>query len=169
MMFNISINKSVHVIPTDFQLPRYSSAFDIIYFLYESVQEKVRIVNYDELLNIYLEKLNLYLEIFDSNKRLDKKELNNEIEEREYFAGYVVIVLLPIIVADSDESEIIEVFKEKTEEELYNIENGDIALQYYKNENYLKMITKRFEEFDKKGWFLSRQYPNIKLKFRSNV
>ncbi|XP_075228396.1 uncharacterized protein LOC142328471 [Lycorma delicatula] len=156
MMLKYVNNEPVNAILIDFQMCRYTSlAFDLIYFMISSVQEDIRTKQYDKLLDIYLEKLNQNLEIFGSKKRLDKRELNKAIEERKFFAPFVTLVFLPTLLANPDKCEIID-YKEMTQEDLKNIENNTALSSNYKNENYLKLLPKLLEEFDKKGLFLRR-------------
>ncbi|XP_075226811.1 uncharacterized protein LOC142327546 [Lycorma delicatula] len=154
MMFKYIDNKPVHNIPIDLQLCRYATpAFDIVYFMNGSPKEEVRIEKYNDLLNIYLDKLNTHLEIFGSDKRLSKIELKKAIDDCGIYGVHVTISILPLLLADPDKIEIVEV-KEMSVEEFKNIESNNTMDAYFKNEEYLKILKTRFEEFEKKGWYL---------------
>ncbi|XP_075210314.1 uncharacterized protein LOC142317642 [Lycorma delicatula] len=85
MMFKYIDNKPIEFIPIDLQICRYANpVLDIIYFLYGSVREEVRIEKYDDLLNIYLNKLNNYLEIFESKKKLNKYEFKKALDYYDF-------------------------------------------------------------------------------------
>ncbi|XP_075210294.1 uncharacterized protein LOC142317621 [Lycorma delicatula] len=153
MMIKYIDNKPVDIKALDLQISRYTSpAFDIIYFMAGSVQEDVRTEKYDTLLNIYLEKLNLYLKIFGCEKRLNITELKKAIEERHLFGVYVTVCVLPLLIGDPNNGELID-FKELDIDDMLN--NKMFMSGYFSNPKYINMISKRFEEFDNKGWFLS--------------
>ncbi|XP_075211947.1 uncharacterized protein LOC142319020 [Lycorma delicatula] len=154
MMFKYIDNKPVHVIPIDLQACRYATpALDIVYFMYSSAKEEVRTEKYDDLLNIYLNKLNKYLEIFRSEKRLNITELKNAIDECGILAVQVTIAFLPFFLVDSDKTEIIDV-REMSIEEFKNSGSGNNMDGYFRNNKYLKIIEKRFEEFENNRWYL---------------
>ncbi|XP_075212699.1 uncharacterized protein LOC142319374 [Lycorma delicatula] len=154
MMFKYLNNKPVHVIPIDFQICRYATpAIDIVYFMNGSAKEEVKVEKYDDLLNIYLDKLNTHLQIFGSKERLKKSELTKAIDNCGIFAVFSTVFTLPLIIIDQKLMEI----KDMTLEELKTIHDNSSEDVYLKNEKYLKILIKRFEEFEKKGWFLKKQ------------
>ncbi|XP_075226492.1 uncharacterized protein LOC142327377 [Lycorma delicatula] len=157
MMFKYIDNKPVHVIPIDLQICRYATpALDIEYFMNGSVKEEVRAEKYDDLLDIYLDKLNTYLEIFGSDKRLGKAELKKAIDDCGIYGVQVTIGILPLLIADPDKIEIVEM-KDMSMDEFKNIGRNNTMVNYFKNEEYLKVLKPRFEEFEKKQWFLKNQ------------
>ncbi|XP_075210227.1 uncharacterized protein LOC142317553 [Lycorma delicatula] len=154
MMFKYVDNKPVHVIPIDLQTCRYATpALDIVYFMYGSSKEEVRTEKYDDLLNIYLDKLNKNLEIFGSEKRLNITELKKAIDECGILGVQVTIAFLPFFLVNADKTEIIEMRKMSVEE-FKNMGSSNNMDGYFSNDKYLKIIEIRFEEFEKKGWYL---------------
>ncbi|XP_075227266.1 uncharacterized protein LOC142327814 [Lycorma delicatula] len=126
----------------DFQISRYGSpAFDLLHFIYGTVQEEVRLEQYDTLLTIYLHELNKSLELFGSNKRLNMSNLKDAIEERTFYAVFITIGALPMSIADPSKVPLME--KKKNDARIKS---------YFKNKSYLSIMERRLEEFETNGW-----------------
>ncbi|XP_075217411.1 uncharacterized protein LOC142322335 [Lycorma delicatula] len=155
LMFKYIDNKPIDVIPVDLQMGRYASpGMDLAYFISGSIREDVRIEKLDDLLNLYLDKLNSQLEIFGSKKRIHITELKKALDVCGIYSVFISIGFLPFFLADQELIEKLEI-KEMSVEEFQNIGNNSCTDIYFKNERYLNILQTRLEEFEKKGWFLN--------------
>ncbi|XP_075217397.1 uncharacterized protein LOC142322330 [Lycorma delicatula] len=153
MMFKYSDNKPVHIKLIDLQVSRYASpTCDLIYFFYGSVKEEVRSERFDELLNLYIDQLNKYLEIYGSEKRLSKKELLKVLDDRAIYAINISVSYLPFFLADPNKLEIVKM-QEMSLEEFNNMGHDGTVSGYFENEKYFEIAKKRMEEFEKLGYF----------------
>lgn len=89
MMFHYDDNdKPDSIIFIDYQMTRYCSCgLDLQYFL-ANTDEEVRYKKIHDILQIYLETLNLYLQKLHCHQTLTKEKLNEEMRRAEYIGFY---------------------------------------------------------------------------------
>ncbi|XP_075226765.1 uncharacterized protein LOC142327521 [Lycorma delicatula] len=150
ILFKYENGKPIKVKLVDLQQSRYSSpAVDLLFFMYGSIQEEVLNNKKDELIKIYLQTLNEYLEKYESPKRLEEAELLKSLEERDFYAFYATLTSLAVVLSESTFLEL----KEMTEDDINNLKNCPFR-KYFQSDIYKQIFLQRMKNtFSKKRWF----------------
>ena len=119
----------------DFQLTRWNNpAFDLLYFLFSSIQDEVRVKRTDDLLKIYYNSLRRNLNrMHCEDVKYSFENLMADFKKIGVFGVVIASTLMPIIKVDKEN---VPDFKDVTEEDL----KGDMEMlkKTYRSEAFRK-------------------------------
>lgn len=134
----------------DFQASRYiSPVIDFYYFIYCCIQNDVRKMYINEFISFYVEELNSNLNKSGSTVRLSEEEFINAFKEHKYYGYFVCMSVLPYVIADPNETKIMEI-KDLSMDDFTDINNNP-STPYFKSKRFIEHFVKILPDFEESG------------------